>query len=224
MKHDFTPLSDPRSALRRILPGDRRKPARALVVGFTKPLCKRGETTTAIPLLESPNVTGRVRVRLRNGSAGDIPPVASAGQTSSGLPRRSSRPAVGQASEVWCGRRDSNPHTLASASPSSWGNTQADATRRALHGRILITRDHKRAPATTFVALIRTGPRVGVSGDLKPPALRRSTRPAPRFDLFRVGHSVLRRLRLSSTPCRRPSVTMVLRTHLVNAICPSSPP
>ena len=36
-----------------------------------------------------------------------------------GLPSRSSRPSVGQASEGWCGRGDSNPYALAGASPSS---------------------------------------------------------------------------------------------------------
>ena len=49
---------------------------------------------------------------------------ASAGQPSpvTGLPSRSSPEASGKpmVSEGWCGRGDSNPHTLASASPSSW--------------------------------------------------------------------------------------------------------
>ena len=31
-------------------------------------------------------------------------------------------PSDDQASEGWCGRGDSNPHTLASASPSNWRN------------------------------------------------------------------------------------------------------
>ena len=92
--------------------------------GFTKPLYKRSETTTAIPLLEPLNVSARVRVRLRYGPVRGLPPVASAGQPSPWLacpavarPRGSGKPRV---SEGWCGRGDSNPHALASASPSSW--------------------------------------------------------------------------------------------------------
>ena len=63
-------------------------------------------------------------VRLRYGPACNLPPIAMARLPSpvAGLPSRSSPEVSGKpmVSEGWCGRGDSNPHTLASASPSSW--------------------------------------------------------------------------------------------------------
>ena len=49
--------------------------------------------------------------------------------------------------ELWCGRGDSNPHGIATASPSSWKICCAVANGRVSYGRMMDTSVLTRTPA-----------------------------------------------------------------------------